>query len=203
VVSAARYLTADMELFADEDVFSRFQLVPFRPERDKVGEAALAGTSLYAAGGWCSRSFRVHDYLLGRSNMQAYLRRELVLAGDNKLFEGWTLADRQDWAMDANGDRVAVSASTPAGSYFLPIIPTVEPEMPVPDWPARTYDPATLEAPLRRRLDAVVKTLVSDNAGTGVLPWLIEMLAVPGVVNLVSKKIVEGYRRELVAEGLL
>jgi predicted acylesterase/phospholipase RssA len=203
VVSAARYLTADMELFAKDDVFSRFQLVPFRPEKDKVGEAALAGTSLYAAGGWTSRSFRAHDYLLGRANMHTYLRHEFVLAGDNPLFEGWTLADRQDWAMDENGDRVAVNADTPAGSYFLPIIPTAEPEVPVPAWPARSYDPATLEAPLRRRLNAVVKTLVSDNAGTGVLPWLIEVFAVPGVVNLVSTKIVEGYRKELVAAGLL
>jgi hypothetical protein len=202
VVSAARYLTADMELFANEDVFSRFQLVPFR-EQDKVGEAALAGTSLYAAGGWCSRSFRAHDYLLGRANMQAYLRHELVLAGDNPLFEGWTLADRQDWAMDEKGDRIAVNAGTPAASYFLPIIPTADPATPLPAWPMRSYDPATLEAPLRRRLDAVVKTLVADNAGTGVLPWLIELFAVPGVVNLVSRKIVEGYRRELVAVGLL
>ncbi len=105
--------------------------------------------------------------------------------------------------MDVKGDRIAVNAGTPAASYFLPIIPTAKPEIPVPVWPARTYDPATLEALVRRRLNAVVKTLVSDNAGTGVLPWLIEMLAVPGVVNLVSTRIVEGYRRELVAAGLL
>ncbi|MGD0110097.1 MAG: hypothetical protein ABSC06_39705 [Rhodopila sp.] len=125
VVSAARYLTADMELFARDDVFSRFQLVPFRPEPGKVGEAALAGASLYGAAGWCARPFRVHDFLLGRWNMKEYLQRQLVLAGNNHLFDAWSLDDRKDWARDAAGERLNIDESTEPATYFLPILPVL------------------------------------------------------------------------------
>lgn len=202
VVGEARYLTADMELFASDTVFSRFQLVPFRSE-GKVGEAALAGTSLYAAAGWCCRAFRVHDYLLGRKNMQDYLRRDLVLAGDNPLFDGWQLQHRQDWAMDEHGSRIDVRADTPKSSYYLPVVPdkTGGP-LAEPDWPVDKYDPATLTPMLKARLQAVIDRLVKDNA-TGILPWFVEMFAVPGVVNLVSSRIVDGFKRELQEAGLL
>ncbi len=205
VVGGGRYLTADMELFANQDVFSRFQLVPFRPEPGKVGEAALAGTSLYAAAGWCARAFRVHDYLLGRQNMQIYLRKEFVLAGDNPLFDGWQLADRKDWAMDQNGNRIDVRQDTPRNTYFLPVIPdkTGEALLPVPDWPVGAYKPDDLTPMLRARLKAVIDKLVADNGGGGALPWLIGMFAVPGVVDFVVAKIVDGFKQELRAAGLL
>jgi hypothetical protein len=203
VISGGRYLTADMELFANQDVFSRFQLVPFRPEPGKVGEAALAGTSLYAAAGWCSRAFRVHDYLLGRQNMQTYLRKEFVLAGNNPLFDGWQLANRKDWAMDQNGNRIDVQEGTPRDSYFLPVIPDKTGEVPVPNWPVGAYNPDDLTPMLKTRLNAVIEKLVADNGEGGVLPWLIGMFAVPGVVDFVVSKVVDDFKQELTAAGLL
>ena len=201
-VNAARYLTADMELFAREDVFSRFQLVPFRPEKDKVGEAALAGTSLYAAAGWCAREFRVHDFLLGRWNMQEYLRRELVLAGDNPLFSGWSAAQRADWAMDDAGERIPLGNATPGGSYWLPVIPVMVPlERAPPPWPTGALDPKVLQPLLNQRLQAVLNKLRSDNL-PGPLPWLVSLLAIPGVVDFLTKSIVDGLDAELRAAGL-
>jgi hypothetical protein len=206
-VGASRYLTADMELFADNDVFSRFQLVPFRPASagrggGRVGETALAGSSLYALAGWCAREFRVHDFLLGRANMQAYLRQELILAGDNPLFSGWSPARREDWAVDASGNRVAITGATAPSAYFLPVIPdTTGAPLPVPDWPVGAYDPSTLAKQLEHRLQTVIDKLVSDN-GHGPLPWLIDTFAVPGVVSLVASKVVAGFTAELTAAGL-
>jgi hypothetical protein len=204
VVSGGRYLTADMELFANQDVFSRFQLVPFRPEPGKVGEAALAGTSLYAAAGWCARAFRVHDYLLGRQNMQIYLRKELVLAGDNPLFNGWQLDDRKNWAMDQDGNRIDVQEGAPGNTYFLPVIPdtTGEAPLPVPDWPVDAYNPDDLTPMLKTRLHAVIDKLVADNGGGGLLPWLVGMFAVPGVVDFVVSRVIDGFKQELKATGL-
>ena len=202
VVGAARYLTADMDLFADADVFSRFQLVPFRPELGKIGEAALAGTSLFAAAGWCARDFRVHDFLLGRANMQAYLRQELVLAGDNPLFNHWQPGDRKDWAMDANGNRIDVDG-TPGPTYFLPIIPDkTGPKLPVPTWPTGAFNPDDLTAPLKQRLDAVLKKLLADNGGGGFLPWAVGLFAVPGVVDFVVSRIVGDFKSQLTTAGL-
>lgn len=210
IVGGARYLTADMELFADEDVFSRFQMVPFRrdPDQpgtiDRVGEEALAGTSFYAAAGWCARAFRVHDYLLGRSNMQEYLRKELVLAGDNPLFGEWDLGMRQDFAMDEAGDRIRIDEHTPGNSYFLPIIPDRTGLQPAqPDWPKGALDPGSIEQPIRSRLDAVIRRLLADNGGGGPLPWLLGILAVPGVVGFIASKLVDEFRGELRQAGLI
>jgi hypothetical protein len=206
-VGASRYLTADMELFADNDVFSRFQLVPFRPASagpggGRVGETALAGSTLYALAGWCAREFRVHDFLLGRANMQAYLRRELILAADNPLFAGWTAAKREDWAVDATGARTGIAGNTAPSSYYLPVIPdTTGAPLPVPDWPVGACDPSTLAPPLKARLQKVIDTLVKDN-DTGALPWLIGTLAIPGVVDFVAGKIVADFTAELTAAAL-
>jgi hypothetical protein len=150
VVGAARYLTVDMELFVDEAIFSRFQLVPVQLRIGTVGEAALTGSSLFARGGWYARKFRVHDYLLGRQNMREYLRRKLVLAGDNPLFDGWDTAMRKGWAMNAAAERVADIDGMPRADYFLPIIPDCTGDaLRVPDWPVGACDPADLEGILR------------------------------------------------------
>ena len=39
----AKLWSAYLELFADEGVYSRFQLVPFRPDDNKVGGQCFAG----------------------------------------------------------------------------------------------------------------------------------------------------------------
>lgn len=198
----ARYLTADMDLFADKDVFSRFQLVPFRPGAGKVGAEALAGSSLYAAAGWCARKFRVHDYRLGRMNMERYLRSELVLAGNNKLFENWKDPDRARFALDDDGKPYpAHAALPPREKYYLPIIPCLLDEQPEPSWPVGACNPEELRSPLKTRLNAVVDRVVLDN-GEGIAPWLITLFAVPGVVDLVVGKIIDGFKAQLRKAGL-
>lgn len=207
-IAESRYQTADMELFADDDVYSRYQLVPFRtPSADgpaKVGEPALAGTSLFAAAGWCCRAFRAHDFLLGRHNMQAYLQREFMLLADNPLFDGWSLGRRKDWARDGDFERVDVEAGTPPKNYYLPILPDVTGRgpLPLPAWPKGQYDPDTLTPMLKSRLRAVINKLVDDNLD-GVLPWFLKVLAIPGVVDTVADGIVGDFRKELRDAGLL
>jgi hypothetical protein len=182
--------------------------VPFRtPSADgpaKVGEPALAGTSLFAAAGWCCRAFRAHDFLLGRHNMQAYLQREFMLKADNPLFNGWTLDQRKDFARDGDFQRVDVEADTPPKSYYLPILPDVTQvgPLPLPAWPKGQYDPDTLTPMLKTRLKAVIGKLVDDNLD-GVLPWLLKVLAIPGVVDTVADGIVGDFKKELTDAGLL
>jgi hypothetical protein len=207
-IAESRYQTADMELFADDDVYSRYQLVPFRPQSAdgpaKVGEPALAGTSLFAAAGWCCRAFRAHDFLLGRHNMQAYLQREFMLLADNPLFDGWTLDRRKDFARGESFERIDVEAGTPPKSYYLPILPDVTQRgpLPLPAWPKGQYNPDTLTPMLKTRLKAVIGKLVDDNL-TGVLPLLLKILAVPGVVDTVADGIVSDFRKDLTDAGLL
>jgi hypothetical protein len=204
-VAEARYRTADMALFADDAVYSRFQLVPFRPTAEgRVGEAALTGTSLFAAAGWCSRFFRVHDFLLGRQNMQAYLSSVLILPANNPLFDGWDDGARADFARDKDGNRIDNAGLQPK-DYFLPILPdrTDNGPLPPPDWPTDRYNPDTLTPMLEDRLTRVVDKLVEDNVGGGVLPWLLEIFVVKGVVDTLVKSIVRDFKTDLHKAGLL
>ena len=210
LVGGARYLTSDMALFANEDVFSRFQLVPCRPPavaggNPLVGEAALAGDSLFAAGGWCAREFRVHDFMLGRQNMQQYLRTQMLLAGNNPLFSKWPIERRQDHACDKSGIRIAITQATPGANYYLPILPDMTGSGPleVPMWPAGVFDPETIRAPLQKRLDAVVAKLVDDNSDGGLLPWLAGLFVIPGVTKFLADSVVDGFKVQLEKAGLL
>ena len=202
-IAESRYRTADMALFAEDDVYSRFQLVPFRPKAEnKVGEAALAGTALFAAAGWCSRFYRVHDFLLGRQNMQAYLASVLILPANNTLFDNWNDNTRADFASDKDGNRVDI-AGKQRKDYFLPILPdrTGNGPIPAPDWPKDKYDPNTLTPMLRTRLKAVVERIAKDNL-TGPLPWLLDLFVVPGVVDKLVDSIVRDFKSDLHAAGL-
>lgn len=202
-VNGARYLTADIDLFRDEDVFSRFQMVPARPEPGRVGQRALAGTSFGALAGWCARAYRVHDYLLGRANMQAYLRSEFVLAGDNPLFDGWSLGLRADYAMDEKGARVGIDASTPHGSYFLPILPDKTGVIAaMPAWPVAALDPQTLVKPIENRLEAVFKKLRVDNL-EGFVDTAVAALVVPEASKLLAAWLVNDLKSGLQQAQLL
>jgi hypothetical protein len=208
LVAGARYLTSDMSLFADQDVYSRFQLVPFRTSpagAPLVGEAALAGDGLFAAGGWCAREYRLHDFMLGRQNMQAYLRQQLLLAGDNPLFEKWSFNDRANYATDSAGGRVNINQATAPNSYFLPVLPDKTDNGPaaVPPWPAGAFDPETIRQPLQGRLTAVIDKFVKDNAGGGLLPWLANLLIVPNISTYVANAVIDNFKKQLSDAGLL
>ena len=56
---------------------------------------------------------------------------------------------------------------------------------------------------LKTRLKAVIDQLVKDNGGSGALPWLIGIFAVPGVVEFAAPKVVDGFKQELREAGLL
>jgi hypothetical protein len=194
VIAGGRFLTADMTLIGDKDIFSRFQLVPLRRGGADLGEDALAGSALGALGGFCCRAFRVHDFLLGRANMQFYLRSELVLKGDNKLFNNWTDDQRKDFAVDGQGQRIDPSLNRRA-EYYLPIIPD-RTEVPFtdedPDWPANALDPRPLRGPFKTRVEAVLKKARQQE-----LPGILAWVASEGLINLLAGPIAEAIVKQL------
>ena len=72
----------------------------------------------------------------------------------------------------------------------------------MPDWPVGAFDPDALKPMLETRLKAVIGKLVADNGGSGRLPLLIGLFAVPGVVDFVASKVVDSFKQELGAAGL-
>lgn len=223
-VGGARYLSADLDLFQDQDVFSRFQLVPNRIGFDNapfpndlapkdaagnppVGEAALAGTDLAALGGWCARPFRVHDFLLGRINMATYLRREFLLTADNPVFDGWSFDQRADAAVDVNGDRLAITPQTPPKTYYLPVIPLPPDNFSIipPAWPKGELTADAIQAihdAIAARADAVVSKLRADNV-PGFGPWLLSLFLLGTVSNTIADDVVAGLKTSLQGRNLL
>jgi hypothetical protein len=147
----ARYLTADRDLFADENIYSRFQVVPVRDiniinkadpsplgvkpgtkpvKVTVIGSAALAGQDFFATGGWCSLDYRRHDYMLGRYNMRQFFETEFVLGAANELFNHWyadgaALAFAK-YAQDINGQPFAGATAANRTDYYLPIVPIIK-----------------------------------------------------------------------------
>jgi hypothetical protein len=201
-VNGARYLTADLDLFRDEDVFSRFQLVPTRPEPGRVGEAALSGSLLGALAGWGARAFRVHDYMLGRANMQSYLKSELILSADNQLFAGWTGALRATHASDINGNHVTITPATNPSTYYLPVLPDVTGRVvPIPTWPVGALNADTLHDPIVHRIEAVLRKLRADNL-PGALNDILGLFVIPGVSSFLGSMLIDQLKSELQKAGL-
>jgi len=147
--NGARYETADLDLFTAEDVFSRFLINPVRKDsagRVLAGGDAIATDSMAAFGGFLCRSFRAHDYFLGRRNCQQFLRTSFVLDRNNALFDTWTAPQRTRFGSDVPG--------------FLPIVPlmaSVAAELPQPTWPKNTFNPESIRGLLESRLGKLVE----------------------------------------------
>src|SRR5262249_32478608 len=149
----------------------------------------------------CSREVRVHDYLLGRHNMRQYLLSELVLDSRNPLFANWSEEMKEDYAVDANGQRIAPGA----GPYFLPVIPIaadLSVKTALPPWPKGKLVPTDFADPIKRRLEAILETLREDNL-KGFWSWFGGELAIGPISNLVTNWIIQAWTKELQAADLL
>jgi hypothetical protein len=213
ITDGARYLTADMALIGNPNIFSRFQLVPSRPDLQKVGEAALATDCMQAFGGFFCRDFRVHDFLLGRTNMRDYLRTTMVLRGDNALFVAYVGTDeyRTRWAVDAKGNHAAIAAGAAESSYFLPIIPDttydghaalpVLPNTTTLPWPYGKLDPTSLRPVISGRVEAVIGKLRQQEL-PGFLSWIVGGLIEGPLTSALTDEVIKLFQESLFQQGL-
>jgi hypothetical protein len=111
----------DIELAKNDDVYSRFLIVPTRT--DRLGKSSIASATLGGFGGFFDRSFRVHDFELGRRNCQKFLRTHFGIPvsaiEDNEVFKG-------KWSKEAIkrfGFKKEVNDKI---DYFIPIIPDMD-----------------------------------------------------------------------------
>ncbi|MBK8906518.1 MAG: hypothetical protein IPM60_01000 [Rhodospirillales bacterium] len=176
-VSQARFKADELALARDDTVFSRFAIFPVRYASLDAAEPAtyaLACGALGGFGGFLSREFRQHDYMLGRRNCQRFLRKHFVLPADpdngvvNPIVAGWP--------NDANRAACAVVKEMAVdGEYrpvvHLPVIPLLgklasEAYTRMPPWPARPGDLSVgrLREAVLGRGDALKRCMVSKSA---------------------------------------
>lgn len=151
----ARFKPEELELAQDPLVFSRFLIGPTRTAANGQSfRFPIASGTLGGFGGFLSRDFRLHDFVLGRRNCQRFLQRRFVLGENNPLFDHWTGAQRAHYAVQRDGLTV------------LPVIPLVgaaaEEVRPVP-WPRYpAVRLAELKQQIEARFTAVGDRLASD-----------------------------------------
>jgi Patatin-like phospholipase len=127
LVSQSRFLGESLTAVMSGNSFSRFVLAP--SDTDNPDKDALQCGLLSAFGGFFERSFRLHDYQLGRRNCQKFLRDHFQLAVTNPIVA--TGLNRHT----AEGREAVKSRFDPRQQGWLPIIPlcgTAETEVPEP-----------------------------------------------------------------------
>lgn len=155
-----RFKPGELELAASEDVRSRFLLAPVRYDEGRhdagkrlVGAPAICGGGLGGFAAFLSQIYRLHDFQLGRRNMQKFLRDHFTLDPANPIVSDWIARHpqvAQRW-FDADGE--------------FPIIPLCGPaavEVPLYPWPAGVPLAEECTPLIERRLKAMVPRLLQE-----------------------------------------
>jgi hypothetical protein len=119
----------DIELARNDDIYSRFLIIPTRS--DRFAKPAIASASLGGFGGFFDRSFRNHDFELGRRNSQKFLQKHFGIPvsaiEENTVFKG-------KWPKEAI-ERFRYKKQTDGNpDYYVPIIP----DMSITGWNEQT-----------------------------------------------------------------
>ena len=73
----------------DDDDYTRFMIAPIRTKNGVTQKYSIACGSLSGFGGFFSKKFRIHDYMLGRRNCQRFIQQYFCvpIAADNPIIQ--------------------------------------------------------------------------------------------------------------------
>jgi hypothetical protein len=206
LLSQSRFLGESLGLLTSGDVFSRFVIAPSDPSQKN--KSALQCASLRAFGGFMERSFRAHDFLLGRRNCQMFLKSHFLLPLDNPVIA----AGQAEAGGYASTIKSKFSSNPPKGinvppygQVWVPVIPlvgTAFAEVPNPARGTITDDRIQSVAGLvLDRLDAIKDPLLDGAPFSWILKRIIGLLCnFPGSL-ITRKKIAEALTAALSPDG--
>jgi len=177
LLSQSRFQGESLEVLTSGTSFSRFVIAPSDPE--KAGESPLQCSLLGAFGGFFERTFRAHDFLLGRRNCQKFLMSHFSLPKDNVVIaaglrEAGTNASAitSQWTIDPPNTVVQ-----PQSKVWIPLIPlcgTARQEVPRPQRGVLSSDSLSrIVDSIIERLKSVVPMLLKDAPAGGLLKSLL------------------------------
>lgn len=175
-----RYASQDMVLASDDNVFSRFMIVPRRG--DLTGGEAIASDGLGAFIGFGSPDFMRHDYLLGRRNCQKFLQSEFVMDAENPVFKDvWTAAQKAKFGIkDA------------FGRLLLPLVPLMGDaavEEVADPWPRHALNPDDYHDAIEDRFKAILEFEGKGGVISSSLAWILAHAAEDTVAKFAVNKI--------------
>lgn len=153
-----RFKPEDLEVAAAESVRSRFLLAPvrYRAGERLTGARAICGGGLGGFAAFLSQTYRLHDFQLGRRNMQKFLRDHFTLDPANPIFGGW--AARQPQIAEA-------WFAKPGEFQIVPLCGSARDEVLPYPWPSGIPLAQQCEPLIRRRLQVMVPRLLSEAIG--------------------------------------
>jgi hypothetical protein len=106
LINQARFKPGELALAGDEAQRSRYLIRPKRTVGEERERYALASGLLGGFGGFVARSFRDHDFQLGRRNCQKFLRSSFGLSEANPVVRSWAATvDRKQVEMGGTDNR--------------------------------------------------------------------------------------------------
>jgi hypothetical protein len=126
------------------------------PATGKPKKYAIACASLDGFGGFLSRDFRHHDFLLGRRNCQSFIRKFFTIPETSPVLGQWTPEMQERFAVQYEGD----------DRYYFPIIPDARSYsqendetclQPPPDVSISAAEVCKLFPALKRRTEKVIR----------------------------------------------
>jgi hypothetical protein len=160
LIDQARFKPDALFLAADPQHASRYLIGPSRDDKNgKTQRYGIASGLLGGFGGFVARSFRDHDYQLGRRNCQKFLRDSFTVPEDNELIASWmNLPDKQKYEAppDLRGKK----------TYQLVPIGDQAQDVPRPEWPRISMDEfKILNDRIGARFDYVAPKLIRQKVG--------------------------------------
>jgi hypothetical protein len=200
LVEQARFKPSEIILAADPKHGSRYLIGPSRTTSDgKEQRYGIASGLLSGFGGFVARSFRDHDFQLGRRNCQRFLQDTFALPPENEIIRRWI---EGAGARSRPAFKAIPSQDMPDAYPAIPLFGTAKAEVVLPAWPRISqarFD--ILQTRIAERFDAVAPRLLAQNV-TGLLYFLL-LLAVrpfPYGIGLIRKKALDFVRPYMLAD---
>lgn len=150
----ARFKPDELMLANAEHVYSRFLIAPVRRKNGSRMRYPIASGLLGGFGGFLSRSFRMHDFQLGRRNAQQFLRRHLALPLDE--------ARKNPVFARTPDNRLESQTFTSNGKRWVPLIPltgTAAREVAPVQWQTLQFHDVQREK-LKRQIDGRARAVL-------------------------------------------
>jgi hypothetical protein len=168
LINQARFKPSELILAASEAVYSRYMVAPSRPKPPPLKgdeQYAIACGLLGGFGGFLSRPFREHDFILGQRNCQKFLSTHFALPDGSWIVQRWPRAARD------NPDFAApVCPGETPHSCIIPLVGNARVEVASPAWPQLSQNEFNaLQVRIAGRLDKVAQKLIATQGPSGLM----------------------------------
>jgi hypothetical protein len=199
LIDQARFKPSEIISAANPKHGSRYLIGPSRVTSD--GKEQLYGVAsglLGGFGGFVARSFRDHDFQLGRRNCQQFLRQSFALPAGNFIIENWRNA-----GVDIAKFQAVRTQNDPETYYcIIPLYGTAKAEVVLPKWPRISQTRfESLQTRLAARFDAVAPRLLAQNfTGPLYFLFLLAVRPMPSGIGLIRDKVLNFVKAFMLAD---